>query len=130
MCINSPAGLPGCFNLDSKFASLDTIAWVFPLYDQVGVTIEIPIFNKCSGVFRKAGGNHVGQYARHNRGPQHIVQSIQAFAHKVGIHIVEKVVNVLNRRIEVLKTKLIWQHSVFVKCGLDDIVTNNGHMLL
>lgn len=127
MCVDSPTSLSGCFDLNTELACLDTVARVFPFQDQVGMAVEIPILNKCSGVLREAGGHHVRQNARHDSRPQHVVQPIQTFFDKVRIYVVEKIVNILNRRVEVLKAKLIGQRSIFVERCLNDTVTYYYH---
>lgn len=49
----------------------------------------------------ETGSQHIGQHSRHDRGTKHVVEAIQPFLDQAGIHVEEKIVDVLNGKLEV-----------------------------
>lgn len=72
-------------------------------------------WTKVPGVLRQTDGQHVREKPGHDRRPQHIVESLEALFHQVGIDIEEKVVNVLHRQLEVVQAKLVREDRFIVE---------------
>src|SRR4051812_35261919 len=68
--------------------------------------VEEPVLSQRSGVLGKARGEHVRNDSGARRGSQHVIETAQPFFLQTEIHIVEKVVHVLHRRLEVKNSKL------------------------
>src|ERR1051325_10872172 len=57
--VDGAAGLSRGFDLDAFDASLYRVGWIDSLHNQVGMTIEIPIFGEDSRMFRHTRREHI-----------------------------------------------------------------------
>jgi hypothetical protein len=125
--IHRTARLSGGLDLDTLIACLGLVPCVDAANHQVGMAIEIAVDGQRARVLGKARRDHVGQQAGHDRGSQSVVQPIQSLGDQAGVHVVEKVVDILHGKPDVVDTELIGQVQAQVEFRCVGSVSNNRH---
>src|SRR5437870_1680218 len=79
------------------------------------MTIEVVVLRECAGVLCDTRGQQIGEKARHDRWADKIVEPLQSFFEKAGVYIVEQIVNILHRDLEIFEPQLKRKVSVPIK---------------
>ena len=123
MRVDCAARLACRLDFDAFATGLDRIAGVDALHDQIGLAIEILVLGQRSRMPRHARRQHVGEQAGHDCRPQHVVHALQPLSNQCRVHIEEKVIDVLHRKLEILEPELEWQDRFRVECPVIDLVS-------
>jgi len=128
--VNRAARFPGRLDFDSFRAGLDLVFRVNSFDDQIGMSIEIPIFREASRVLRHACGHHIGKHTRHDRRPKHVIQSLKTLGCKLRIYIKKEIIDILSSQLEILQAKLERQLGIGIKFrGVDGITFQHSSVL-
>ena len=104
--VHRTTGLARGLDLDAVFTSLDGVVRILTPQHQIRMSVEVRVDGERSGMLGKACRQHVGQHARHDRGPQRVVEPLQPLDREAGVHVIEEVVHVLHSQPEVLQSQL------------------------
>src|SRR5882724_12574901 len=115
------------FYLNAIFASFDGIFCVLAFNDQIRMSIEVGIDDQRSRVLCKTRCQHVGQHSRHDCRPQRVVKTIKTFCNEAYVDVEEKVIDILNRKLEVLHAQLTRKSGVWIELRHIESVSNDGH---
>ena len=102
-------------DLHALASGLDRVVGIYPLHQQIGMPIVISVLGENARVLGKAGRQHVGQDAGHDGGAQHVVEPLKASFREVRIDVEKEVVNVLERNLKILESKLKRQVNVSIE---------------
>jgi len=109
MGVHGSADLSSGFHLDPFCPCLDCILSINPLDDKIRMAVEVLVLCENPRVLCEARSDHIGEHTRHDCRAQHIIKSSKPFLREMRIYIIEKIINVLHRHLEVLQPQLIWK---------------------
>jgi hypothetical protein len=91
------------------------------------MAIKVQILHQGSGMFGKAGSEHVRQYPRHDCGSKHVIKPIEALLDEMGIYVEEEIVDILYSRFEIFEPKLVRQLGGLIESARHDLITSYCH---
>ena len=91
------------------------------------MAVEVPIRRQASCMLRQTGREQVGDEPRHRRRPEHLVEPLKATFKQQAVEVVEQVVHVLHRNLEVEHAKRVRQASFWVELAEIDGVADMRH---
>jgi len=78
MRIYGASSFAGRFDFNSFFARLDCIIRINALDKKVRMAVEVLVLDEDPGMHCETGCQHIRQDARHDCGPEHVVEPLKA----------------------------------------------------